>query len=67
MDYFCPAKICDAFALASEEEKGVLRQRAIDWMASIWPYCKVGDRVFIPNPETGELMDHTFTGDRARL
>lgn len=57
----CPNAIFSLFD--REETKAQGRAEAVRWMMTVVPHMKIGDRIIIPNPDTGEPMDYTKAGD----
>lgn len=51
----CPDDILSLFE--REETKNDGRRKAIEWLRGVVRAMKPGDRVLIPNPDTGELED----------
>jgi hypothetical protein len=58
----CPDNILALFK--SEDTKPEGRRRAVEWMRGIVDDLRPGDKLLIPNPETGELMEFE-KGERA--
>jgi hypothetical protein len=56
----CPDDILALFD--REETKHEGRKLAIEWMRQMVSTMNVGDRIMIPDPETGDLMDYTKGG-----
>ena len=56
MTRVCPDEILELFK--SEETKPMARKKTADWMTAAVNEMKVGDKILIPHPETGELMEY---------
>jgi hypothetical protein len=53
-EHRCPASILALFDREATKVEG--RQKAIGWMKQMVAKISIGDAVWIPHPDTGELM-----------
>ena len=58
----CPERIVALFDYEETKEQG--RRETLAWIESMIGEMSVGDVIWIPNPETGELMSYTKTAWR---
>ena len=52
----CPDDILELFK--DEATKPMARQKAADWMTAAVNEMTVGEKILIPHPETGKLMEY---------
>lgn len=52
-----PQDVLDLFAREETKDEG--RTRAIEWLQGIAPSLEHGDKVLMPHPSTGELMQYS--------
>ena len=59
MARICPDEIVAMFKI--EETKAAGRYKAFEWMKTQIAQMGVGDKMLIPDPETGNLMEYEKT------